>query len=432
MLKSIKFSNTSYSTTYGKVISIKGPLVIAKLPDVKIGDYCKIFLDKEKFIGSKVVSFNEFSVSLAPFSNLNGISPNALVENTHESLLINCSENLIGKVCDPLGNILSNKVKLVKSEMKLSIYNKPPNPLQRKKINESIQTGISAIDIFCPIGFGQRIGLFASAGVGKSTLLGMIAKNSTADINIIALVGERGREVNEFINENLGKNGMQKSIVIFATSDEPALTRQVAAYTATTIAEYFRDKGKKVLLLVDSLTRTARAIREVSLANGELPVRQGYPASVFSELPLLLERAGTSSKGSITAIYTILKNAENESDPLAEEITSILDGHITLNKNLVNQGIRPAIDITNSLSRLENQLLSYKEIENVNKIRKIISKLENEKELLIFGGTPDKELEIALNLEDDINNLRIQNINDNRKAEYNNGILKNLINNLTI
>ncbi|MCL4150428.1 UNVERIFIED_CONTAM: hypothetical protein GTU68_014928, partial [Idotea baltica] len=311
----------------------------------------------------------------------------ALVEKyCIKPLLITCSDNLIGNVCNAFGQVIINKSNLKKSKENYSIYNSPPNPLSREKIEKIMHTGISAIDLFCPIGFGQRLGLFASAGVGKSTLLGMIARNSTADINVVALVGERGREVNEFINENLGSSGMQNTIVVFATSDEPALTRQIAAYTATTIAEYFRDKGKKVLLLVDSLTRTARAIREVSLANGELPVRQGYPASVFSELPLLLERTGTNNKGSITAIYTILKNAENESDPLAEEITSILDGHITLSKDLANQGIRPAIDITNSLSRLESQLLNNEKIKNINAIRIIIAKLERDKELLIFGG----------------------------------------------
>jgi FliI/YscN family ATPase len=262
-----------------------------------------------------------------------------------------------------------------------------------------MRTGIRAIDLCCPIGFGQRIGLFAGPGVGKSTLLGIIAKNASVDRIVISLVGERGREVKEFIEESLGAEGLQRSIIIVSTSDEPPIRRKLAAMSATRIAEYFRDRGERVLLLIDSLTRTARAIRDVSLSAGELPVRQGYTASVFEELPRILERAGTSPSGSITAIYTILAEALEEQDILSEEMKSLLDGHIVLDRKLAQSGLFPAINVTKSLSRLTHRLLSDEEILHIRTLLEILHRLMNDKELLQLGGIADSKLKFCMEQE---------------------------------
>lgn len=411
MLKKIDLESIQKNKVYGKVVSVNGPLVTAKIPNAKLGDYCDIYIDEKKKIGAKIVAFHDDLIKLSPFDELKGIVPNSKIESTRKSLSIRCSKSLLGTVCNAFGNVVSKDINLKNIEER-DVETSPPNPIQRRRIDRQFITGISSIDLFCPIGIGQRLGLFASAGVGKTTLLTMIAKNSKADVNVIALVGERGREIQEFIEDTLKESGIDNTIIVATASSERAALREVSAKTATTIAEYFRDLGKDVLLMVDSLTRVARATREIALLNGELPIRQGYPASVFSELPSLLERSGNNEKGSITAIYTILKNPDGEIDPLAEEITSILDGHIVLDKELANYGIRPAIDIVKSLSRLQTKLLDSELLGRINIVKQMTKKLEDEKDVLLFGGKPDSELKKAIKAEKQILELRNQKINE--------------------
>lgn len=278
----------------------------------------------------------------------------------------------------------------------------PPHPLARTPISAPLITGIRSLDSCCTIGAGQRVGLFAGAGTGKSTLLGMIARNTDAEVIVVALVGERGREVREFISDSLGNKGLRRSVVVVSTSDDTPIRRAAAPLTATAIAEYFRDQGKNVLLLVDSITRTARALREIGLAAGELPVRQGYTPSVFSELPRLLERGGTNEKGSITAIYTVLTAAENDIDPIAEEIKSILDGHIVLSSQVAREGIRPSIDLLNSVSRLYTKLNSDVTLKANGKLIQALSRLRRDRDISLLGGTPDPELKSIIEAEGSI------------------------------
>lgn len=398
----------------GRVIGIRGPVVHATVPQVSLGDLCLITGRNGQNIPAQVVGFQEDIISLAPLGILEGISPGAPVKNTARAFEIQVSDELRGHVLDALGRSL-DEASLPNSQkgVTINLVNPPPNPLERLPINEIMTTGIRSIDSLCTIGYGQRIGLFAGAGVGKSTLLGMIARNAVVDISVIALIGERGREVGEFIREVLGPIGLQKSIVVVATSDQPAMLRAMAGQTATAIAEHFRNKGKKVLLLVDSLTRMARAIRDVGLAAGEIPVRQGYTATVYSELPRLLERSGNDRNGSITAFYTVLSNGENDIDPLGEEIKSLLDGQIILSNKIAQSGIRPAIDISNSISRLISSLQQTETLEQVQLIRSIINRLKSDKDLILLGGTPDQELKAALRIEQDLNHFLANKLDEN-------------------
>ena len=349
-------------TSYGYVSAITEQLITAKINYAKLGDYCEIE-SYDKPIPAQVVSFNDSFIKLAPLDLPAGIHLGSRVKNYGYPLFLNTPKDLLGRIIDVLGNELHfTKPKNANSNIseKNGILNILPirnNILDKPQINQQLYTGVKCIDAFCPIGYGQRLGLFSGAGVGKSTLLGMIAKNAKVDVTVIALVGERSREVPEFINDVLGKEGLKKSIVVVSTIDETPSRRALAPQVATAIAEDFRARGKNVLLLVDSLTRTARAIREIGLSNGEIPIRQGYPPSVYSALPKLLERAGTTPEGSITAIYTVLTYTDQKQDALGEEIKSLVDGHIVLEPKLAEQGILPAFDITNSISRLQNKLL---------------------------------------------------------------------------
>jgi type III secretion protein N (ATPase) len=318
-------------------------------------------------------------------------------------------------VVDALGNILShdgersNSAGIRDSSFISPMTNSPPPALKRTPISEVVPTGIRVIDGLVPIGKGQRMGIFAPAGVGKSTLLGALARNTKCDVVVAALIGERGREVREFIDEVLGPDALARSVVVYATSDEPPARRMLAASTATAIAESFRAQGKHVLLMVDSLTRVARAIREVSLCMGELPVRQGYTPSVFTELPRLLERAGTNEHGAITALYTVLSSDENDTDVLREELLSLLDGHLCMTNQVALRGIRPAIDPTRSLSRLCPALSSTAELSAQTSVRTAIARLWKEKDMLMFGGTADESLKHLLSLEPTLNAFLAQN-----------------------
>ena len=288
----------------------------------------------------------------------------------------------------------------------------PPLATGRPLISEPLITGIRSIDGFCTLGKGQRMAICAPAGIGKSTLLGMIAGRSEIDVIVVALVGERSREVREFIEETIGPEGLKRSVIVVATSSDSSLLRQTAPYTATTIAEYFRDQGMNVLLIVDSLTRLARAIRETSLAAGDLPVRHGYTNAVYTQLPRLVERAGTSTKGSITGLYTVLTNTEDDIDPLADEVKSLLDGHIVLSKEIAMLGIRPAIDITQSISRLFTRLSSTNHQDAAHEIVRMLSRFIKEREIALLGGTPDRELHAIIEHQKSLCDLLAQDYNE--------------------
>lgn len=399
------------NSSSGKVISLRGPLVIARLPDVAVGDLCFISRRNRPDLMAQVVSFEGDFCFLAPYDDLDQISPDAEVKCCAKVPFINVGKHLIGKIIDPMGRAFNpDGSKSSETELDSEASNRPlkspaPNPLLRHPVNKQFCSGIKSIDLFTPLGYGQRIGLFAAPGVGKSTLLGMLARNADIDLTVIALVGERGREVNEFINEALGPEGLKKAILVVSTSDESPLRRVMAAESATAIAEHFRAKGMRVLLLVDSLTRVARAIRDVALASGELPLRQGYTPTVYSQLPRLLERAGNSQYGSITAIYTILTQNDVANDALGEEAKSLLDGHIVLSSELANQGIRPAIDIVNSISRCKHYLQSNSESAQCLLISKLISRIQRDKDIILMGGQADPELQTALLYEEQLKDL---------------------------
>lgn len=398
----------------GSIVATKGPTLVARMPQVTVGELCIVERADRSTVPAQVIAFDNDLVSLAPLAEVQGISPGARVSGTGVPPSLNVSDALLGKVVDCLGNLIENPGTKVSGPNR-PVFKAPPDPLTRKPIKHIFETGITAIDGLCTIGKGQRIGLFAGAGVGKSTLLGMITRNAKVDVVVTALVGERGREVREFIDDCLGPEGMARSVLVVATSDESPLRRMLAPFTATTIAEHFRAQGKNVLLLVDSLTRTARAIREVGLAAGELPVRQGYTPSVFTELPKLLERAGNDDTGSLTAIYTVLTNGEGETDPLGEEIKSILDGHIYLSSQIAQRGIRPAIDLTDSISRVLTAIQPSSYTTKIKTVIRMISRLKRDREILLLGGTPDPELQAALLMEPQLEKLLSQSPHDSRK-----------------
>ncbi|RME61638.1 MAG: FliI/YscN family ATPase [Candidatus Dadabacteria bacterium] len=390
----------------GWVKAVTSNSVTAYLPEAAIGNLCYIKRVDHKEIPAQVIGFEDKLVKLAPFDTVDGIAPEAVVRNTGRAPSVSFSSKIIGGVYDPLLNPLfaedSNNEES-NSSWQISLTSSSPSPIKRRRITKQLVTGIRVIDLFCPIGYGQRLGLFAGPGVGKSTLLGSIARNANVDVVVVALIGERGREVREFLEDSLGDEGRKKSVVVVSTSDETPIRRKLALLTATSVAEQFREQGKDVLLLADSLTRAARAIREVGLAVGEMPVRQGYPPSVYTELPSLLERAGTSeSQGSITAIYTVLTNdSELEPDPLAEEVKSILDGHITLSKEFASRGLYPAVDPRLSISRLKSALQTNEEIQLSQQVLRFYHLLLEEKELAQISGSSSSSLKAIESLEEE-------------------------------
>lgn len=389
-------------TSRGRIIATRGPLLLARLPAAHLGELCEIHSGKGRKIAAQVVSFCEDSVSLAPLEIPDGVAAGAQVKSLGRVLEISVYKSMCASVLDALGEPLDPDGKgsgCNDSSSWIPVIRPAPAPLSRKPIEEPLVTGIKSLDGLLTLGKGQRLGLFAPAGLGKSTLLGMLARRSSADINVIALVGERGREVRDFLEEALGPAGLARSIVVAATSNESAIRRLIAPYTATAIAEYFRDAGNDVLLLVDSITRTARAMRDVGLAAGEIPVRQGYPPSVYTELPRLLERAGRTGQGSITAVYTVLSAFEAYNDPLAEEIKSILDGHIVLDPQMARQGVRPAIDPLQSVSRLLGRFHGGAYLGDIETLKLMLARLRRDREMLLFGGKADAELQAALECE---------------------------------
>lgn len=372
----------------GRVKELTGLIVRAVVPNVRVGELCFIRIQTQsRTIKAEVVGFRDNDVLLMPLGDLEGIGPGNEVIPTGDCLRVPVGEELLGRILDGLGDPVDTETKgeLVARHY-YPVHNAPPDPLKRMRITRPISVGVKAIDAILTTGEGQRVGLFAAAGVGKSTLMGMIARNTEAEINVICLVGERGRELRDFLEQDLGAEGLARSVVIVSTSDQPSLVRSKAAYVATAIAEYFRDQGKKVLLMMDSVTRFARALREIGLALGEPPARQGFTPSVFSTLPKLLERSGNSDKGSITAFYTVLVEGDDMTEPVADEVRSILDGHIILSRALANQGHYPAIDVSQSVSRVMINIVSEDHNHAARKLKEVVASYEKERDLILIGA----------------------------------------------
>ncbi|MEJ9211014.1 flagellar protein export ATPase FliI [Bacillus smithii] len=383
-----KIANITSYQQYGRVKRVVGLMIESQGPDCSVGDICYIYPSQKqsnKKILAEVVGFRDEMVILMPYTHLSEIAPGSLVESEGKPLEIKVGSALIGKIVDPLGMPMDGSV-LPRGLSSIATDQEPPNPLKRPPISERLEVGVRAIDSLLTVGKGQRVGIFAGSGVGKSTLLGMIARNTKADLNVIGLIGERGREVREFVERDLGPEGLSRSIVVAATSDQPALMRIKGAYTATSIAEYFRGKGFNVMLLMDSVTRVAMAQREIGLATGEPPATKGYTPSVFAILPKLLERTGTSEKGTITAFYTVLVDGDDMNEPIADTVRGILDGHIVLDRNLANKGQFPAIHVLKSISRLMNTLAEEDHKHAAAKIREMMSTYLNAEDLINIGA----------------------------------------------
>ena len=380
--------NCNFHHYAGRVAKISNLSIEALGLSGNVGDLCliKVSSSKGKDIFAQIISQSSKSSILMPFGDTDGIGIGAEVSCLSEPLKIPVGDALLGQVIDPLGNSLNNMV-FAKGLERVSVKGVKHNPLNRKKITNYLNTGVRAIDSFLPIGQGQRIGIFSGSGVGKSTLLGMIAKNSFSDVNVIALIGERGREVNDFIYKTLNQESMAKSVVVVATADQPTLIRELAAHTATAIAEYFSNKNKNVLLIMDSVTRFAMARREIGLSTGEPATARGYTPSTFTELPKLLERAGNfNGKGSITGIYTVLVEGDDLNEPVSDHMRAILDGHIVLARDLANHNHYPAIDILKSISRLANDIWTVKEKEIIKSILKLLSIRDSNKDIVDIGA----------------------------------------------
>ncbi len=368
----------------GSVSQLVGLVVESNGPDCKIGDLCTIETSSG-FLPAEVVGFRGDKVLLMPLGELDGIAPGNLVRNSNACLQVPIGEQLLGRVIDGLAQPIDG-LGTLDTKHTYPIFASPPNALQRKMIKDPLATGVRAIDGILTLGEGQRIGIFAGSGVGKSTLLGMIARNCTADVNVIALIGERGREVKEFIENDLGPEGLARSVIVCATSDQPALVRIKAALAATAIAESFRDQGKSVLLMMDSVTRFAMAQREVGLAVGEPPSTKGYTPSVFALLPRLMERAGNSDKGAITALYTVLVEGDDTNEPIADAARSILDGHVVLNRRLTSRGHYPPIDILQSLSRTMPFVVSPDQMNAARDLRELLAAYSDVEDLVSIGA----------------------------------------------
>ncbi len=394
-----KMQNAPFYRMSGKVVNVIGLTIESAGPDAKLGDICLIYpkkKDNETISDSKgrpamaeVVGFKDNHVQLMPYENTSGIGNGSIVENTDSPLRVNVGEGLLGQTLDGLGRIDGTsygKGVMLEDGVAYSVENQPPDPMTRDPISEVLSLGVKAVDGLLTVGKGQRIGIFAGSGVGKSTLLGMFARNTQADINVIALIGERGREVREFIERDLGEEGMKRSIVVCATSDKPALERLKAAKTATSIAEYFRDKGKDVLLMMDSLTRFSMAQREIGLASGEPPVSRGYPPSVYAEMPKLLERAGRSRKGSITGLYTVLVDGDDMNEPITDTARGILDGHIVLNRKLAQKNHYPAIDVLASISRCMSAIADPEHKKAAGKLKNVLATYNDAEDLINIGA----------------------------------------------
>jgi type III secretion protein N (ATPase) len=406
------------SDAHGFIQGALGLTLHARMPGARRGDWLRIQKRDGSTLDTEVISFDGEDVVLLPFGNTDGVGPGDPVKQVAGALFVRCSDALLGRVVDGLGRSLDGE--FIEGQP-WTITRAAPSALSRPRIARVLSTGVRAIDALCTLGEGQRIGLFAPAGVGKTTLLGQIAHGSEADVTVVALIGERGRELNDWLEDNLDLHTRARSVVVCATSDEPALVRMKSAYVATTIAEYFRAQGKRVLLLVDSLTRFVRAAREVGLAAGEPPLRRGFPPSAFSQLAPLIERTGRSSEGSITAIYSILVEGNDLDEPVSDEAKGLLDGHLVLSRELAQRGRFPALDVPRSLSRLMDGLVSSSHRQSARELRHLISHHEQKRELLELGAYvrgSDKVLERALQKEREIESILAQARDEYSSLEY--------------
>lgn len=399
----------------GKIVNVVGLTLESAGPDAKLGDICYIYPSEEGAgpIMAEVVGFKDGKIQLMPYETTDGIASGNIVENTGDPLKVWVGNDLLGQCLDGLGRPLDGS--RIEGGQAYPVEALPPDPMSRVIISDILPLGVKAVDGLITVGKGQRIGIFAGSGVGKSTLMGMFARNTKADINVIALVGERGREVREFIERDLGEEGMRRSVVVVATSDRPALERNKAAKTATAIAEYFRDQGKDVLLMMDSLTRFSMAQREIGLASGEPPVSRGYPPSVYSEMPKLLERAGNSDKGSITGLYTVLVDGDDFNEPITDTARSILDGHIMLSRKLAHKNHYPAIDVLQSISRCMSQIATREHKQAAGKFKNIMATYSEAEDLINIGAYKkgsNPGIDYAIEKIDAVNQFLMQDVDE--------------------
>ena len=369
----------------GRVTQVIGMVIEASLPKGTLGDICNIMRRSGASIRAEIVGFKRGKVLLMPLADTLGIFPGSRVTLSPTPLTVATGDGLLGRILDGLGNPIDGKGPL-KTTHQTPVHNTPPNPLHRRRIKEPLATGVRAVDGLLTLGKGQRVGIFAGSGVGKSVLMGMMARYTTADINVIALIGERGREVRDFIETNLKEDGLARSIVIVATSDQAAMVRIKGALIATALAESFRSQGKDVLLLMDSLTRVAMAQREIGLAVGEPPTAKGYTPSVFSLLPQLLERAGTDQAGSITGLYTVLVEGDDMDEPISDASRAILDGHIVLTRKLATRNHYPAIDVLESVSRLKNEIITPEHKKRAGEVLELLASHRDSEDLINIGA----------------------------------------------
>ena len=413
--KYLALTNETYFDCLGRVTKVVGLTIESVGPDAKLNDLCRIFVggDRSQAVMAQVVGFRDKHLLLTPFDSVDGIGIGAVVENTKAPLSIPVGDELLGHTLDGIGRPTDAEDLYLPQHYPVDAT--PPEPMNREIISQVLPLGVKAVDGLITVGKGQRIGIFAGSGVGKSTLMGMFARNTKADINVIALIGERGREVREFIERDLGSEGMKRSVVVVATSDKPASIRKCAAKTATAIAEYFRDQGKDVLLMMDSLTRFSMAQREIGLAAGEPPVTRGYPPSVYSEMPKLLERAGNSDKGSITGLYTVLVDGDDFNEPITDTARGILDGHIVLSRKLAQKNHYPAIDVLASISRVMSSIATKEHKTMAGRLKNVMATYQEAEDLINIGAYKagsNNNIDYAIEKIDQVNAFLCQSTED--------------------
>lgn len=421
-----KAAKRLYYRKLGKITNVVGLTLESEGPDAKLGEVCRIYTsDGNREILAEVVGFRGNHTLLMPYEATDGIGLGCIVENEEHPLSVEVGDFLLGTILDGLGRPLEfqthsalmqgNSTKVQHSDLYYPMEAPSPDPMARTIISEILPLGVKAVDGLITVGKGQRIGIFAGSGVGKSTLMGMFARNTKADVNVIALIGERGREVREFIERDLGAEGMKRSVVVVATSDKPALERKKAAQTATSIAEYFRGKGKDVLLMMDNLTRFSMAQREIGLATGEPPVTRGYPPSVYSEMPKLLERAGCDEHGSITGLYAVLVDGDDFNEPITDTARSILDGHIMLSRKLGHKNHYPAIDVLQSISRCMSMVASKEHREAASKLKTVLATYQEAEDLINIGAYKkgsNPNIDYAIGKIDAVNKFLMQDVEE--------------------